>query len=231
MNTVQGKNTVMQVFADGAYRSIDCQTDFLFEYINENILRTDVNANGNRVRRVRISDLQGACEGVTTTTNLVGGYSIFYFLQQAVRRAVQQMRWLFTDDDGLEKELTGQLIIRTIDITGPAAGPSTFNIQFDGAGDGITIDPVDPPVDTSDEGIDSDDWLMAESVSTITGLSTNGKSFAGKVILLVARTGAPYTLVSGTPGNLEAQVALPNINFLYPANPGGESIFVIWKNA
>lgn len=232
-NTVQGKNAVMQVSVSGIFYMVLCQVDFTFSYINENILKTDVNAGSYRKRRTRISDLAGSVNGVTTTTNNANSISVFYFLQEAIRRSVQQIRFLWKDDDGVIKTIDANLLIETIDITGPIGDSSKAEMKLVGAGGGLSIDPIIPPDEGTDSGIDSASWDTTPAATTISGLSVDGKSFVGKKVLLVSRTGAPHDLVTGTPGNLQAQVSEPagtTIGFLNPFNDE-ETVFVVWEDA
>lgn len=231
MNIVQAKNAIMFGWL-GAWYPIGCETDFVYTSSNELITKTDRNAGQNRKYRARISDGSASVEGIVTTSN-DERLSIFYYEQELIKRTIQQFKFAWTDDDGGLKEITASFVIKDIEIRNPQGNFSTFSMELQRTS-GITIDPVEPPDDESDEGIDSDTWDLAEGESSISGLSIGGKSFNGKEVLLVSREGAPYVLVTGTPGNLEAQVSEPSgstINFLNPGNPGGERVFVVWKDA
>lgn len=230
-NVVQAKNAILFGWLDGWF-PIGCETNFNYHYENELITKTDRNAGSFRKYRVRISQNSGSVEGVVTTTNIAESLSIFYYLQEAIRRSEQQFKFSWTDDDGGLKEITGLFVIKDIDIPNQAGGFSTFTMDLQGTA-GLTIDPVDPPDDGSDEGIDSATWNTTVDATSISGLSVDSKSYVGKKILLVSRSGAPHNLVTGTPGNLQAQVSEPagaNINFLQPFN-AGETIFIVWEDA
>lgn len=229
-NAVQGKNALMQVFVVDAYYNIACQVDFTFEYSNENILKTDVNAGSFRKRRTRISDISGTVQGVTTTSNDTS-ISIFYFLQEAIRRSIQQIRFLWRSNDNVVKVIDANMLIETIDIDSPIGDASKFDMKLVGGNGGLTLDPIDPPDETTDEGIDGDYWTTTETGTSITGNGVNGKSFAGKEILSVTRSGSgdynPVTVFTGV--GLEFIFDGTTISF---QNPFGadETVTVIWKN-
>lgn len=230
-NQVQGKNAAMEVNYLGTYYLIGCQVGFTFTYANENILRTDVNSPGYRKRRTRISDVSGNVNGVTTTTNTPFDdkptVSVFYFLQEAVRRAPQDIRFTWEDDDGLVKEIVTTMLIETINIDGNVGDASKFDMSLVGGG-GLSVDPIIPP-DGGDEGFSSDYWNTTPGGQTITGVGVNGRSFAGKDVLAVFREGLEHTVVTGTPGNREAQFVSPNITFDIPFEDDVR-VTVVWKD-
>lgn len=229
-NAVQGKNALMQVFVVDQYYNIACQVDFTFEYSNENILKTDVNAGSFRKRRTRISDLSGTVQGVTTTSNDTN-ISIFYFLQEAIRRSIQQIRFLWRSNDNVVKTVDAKMLIETIDMTGAIGDASKFDMKLVGASDGLTLDPIDPPDSTSDDGLNGDYWTTTETGTSITGIGMNGKSFSGKQILSVTRSGSgdyiPVTIFTGV--GLEYMYDGTTIFFQNPFGPD-ETVTVIWKN-
>lgn len=227
-NVVQGKNSALMVNVLGVWYLIACQTDFSFEYANENILKTDVNAGSFRKRRPRISDISGSVSGVTTTTN-TSTISIFYFLQEAIRRAVQSLKFVWTDNDGLTKEIATSMLIKTIDITGPQGDFSKFEMTLEGAGDGLTIDPVLPPDPGSDEGVDSDVWNTTPGGFTISGPGIDSRSFAGKTLFLVAREGAVYFPESPLTTTTGYGFDGTTITFINAFNPG-ERVTVAWHD-
>jgi hypothetical protein len=99
-NIVQGKNAVLFGYSGGLYYPIGCEIDFSYEYVNELTQKTDVNAGSWRKYEVRISDCTASLSGVTTTTN-TDTLSIFYYLQEAIRRTPQLIKMVWTDDDGV----------------------------------------------------------------------------------------------------------------------------------
>lgn len=229
-NAVQGKNALMQVWVTDQYYNIACQVDFTFEYTNENILKTDVNAGSFRKRRTRISDLSGSVQGVTTTSNDTN-VSIFYFLQEAIRRSVQQIRFLWRSNDNAVKVIDAKMLIETIDITGAIGDASKFDMKLVGANDGLTLDPVDPPDTSADDGFAGDYWTTTETGTTVTGTGVNGKSFAGKEILSVTRSGSgdyvPVAIFTGV--GLEYIFDGTTITFQNAFGPD-ETVTVLWKN-
>jgi hypothetical protein len=229
-NAVQGKNALMQVWVTDQYYNIACQVDFTLEYSNENILKTDVNAGSFRKRRTRISDLSGTVQGVTTTSNDTN-ISIFYFLQEAIRRNIQQIRFLWRSNDNAVKTIDANMLIETIDISDAMGDASKFDMKLVGGSGGLVLDPVDPPDETSDSGLAGDYWTTTEGATSITGPGVNGKSFAVKDILIVSRSGSDYIPVSLFTGvGLEYIYDGTTISFQNPFGPD-ETVTAVWKDA
>lgn len=234
MNTIQGKNAILFGYLSGVYYPIGCEIEFTYEYLNELTTWTDVNAGSFRKYEVRISDGTASLSGVVTSSN-GSTLSIFHYLQEAIRRTPQNIKMVWTDDDGVDKVITGVFLIKSIPIVSQQGDYSKFTLELQGSG-GITIDPIinggsgTSGSSSLDENIDFDYWETTPAATSISGTGAGGKSFTGFTVILVSREGAPHFLVTGTPGNLEAQVSDPagtDINFLTPFNPG-ERVMVIW---
>lgn len=240
MNYIQGRNAVLFGYLSGVYYPIGCEIEFTYEYTNELTTNTDVNAGSWRKYEVRISDCTASLSGVATSSNGTS-LSIFYYLQEAIRRTPQNIKMVWTDDDGAEKVITGVFLIKTISIPNQQGDFSKFTLELQGTS-GIEIDPViggggsgtggssGTSGSSLDENIDSDYWLTTPGNTSINGLSVNGKSFVGSTVIYVSREGATQFLVTGTPGNEEAQVSEPagtDISFLNPFL-ADERVFVIW---
>lgn len=144
---------------------------------------------------------------------------------------------VWTDDDGVDKVISGIFLIKTISIGNTQGDWSKFTLELQGTSN-ISIDPIissgssgtSSSGSSLDERIDSDYWIAVEGATSINGLSVNGKSYVGSEVILVSRTGATHNIVTGTPGNLEAQVSDPagtDISFLNPFNPD-ETVTVVW---
>lgn len=235
-NYIQGKNAILFGYLSGVYYPIGCEIEFTYEYLNELTTKTDVNAGSWRKYEVRISDCTASLSGVTTSSNGTT-LSIFYYLQEAIRRTPQNIKMVWTDDDGVDKVITGVFMIKTINIANAQGDWSKFTLELQGTS-GITIDPIiggggsgsSSGSSSIDENITADYWLTVEGATSINGLSVGGLSYVGGEVILVSREGATQFLVTGTPGNEEAQVSDPagtNISFLNPFGPD-ERVYVIW---
>lgn len=229
---VHGKDVNVEALVNGNYITIGCAVSCSFEFENELIGRTNVNAGLFRKKRVRMSDSRGSVQGITMINNTAIRLSAFYFLQEAVRRSEQTMRFVFVDEAGDTRHLAGLFLVRALSLTGDqSAGFSEFDLQLEGTGN-MTIGTVDSP--GGDSGatcpdLDSDTWVMAEGENSISGLGQEGKSFAGAQILEVDVEGTQYDYTDGAPGNREYAYNGSEISFEIDAPEGGQRVFVIWK--
>ena len=238
---VLGRNVNVETLVDGDYIVVGCAVSCSFEFENELIGKTDVNAGLFRKRRVRISDTRGSVQGLTTLQNSTTRLTIFHFLQEAIRRTEQTLRFVFLDEAGFTRYLSGIFLVKTVNINSDVSAFSEFDLQLEGTGN-IDIGVVIPPGgsgsgdDSGDSGesfcpeLFSDYWETVEGETSISGIGVQGRSFAGQQIIEVDREGTEHEAVTGTPGNREYAYDSINVSF-DPANPfnAGERIFVIWK--
>lgn len=208
---------------------IGCAVSCSFEFENELIGKTDVNAGLYKKKRVRISDNRGSVQGLTTLENSATKLSVLYFLQEAIVRAEQTLRFVFTDEGGLTKYITGTYLVRAVALTADVSAFAEFDLQLEGTG-GVEIGTVDPPIDTLCPELQSDTWETTPGESSISGLGMEGKTYEGDEILVVFREGTQYDYTAGAPGNREYSYDGVNISFdpLNPFNPD-EKVNVVWK--
>ena len=228
-NVVLGRNVSVEALIDGDYIVIGCAFSCSFEFENELIGKTDVNAGLNRKKRVRISDTRGSVQGLTTLVNTATRVTILYFLQEAVRRAEQTMRFVFTDEGGITKYITGLWLVRTMSLNGDTSSLSEFDLQLEGTGP-ITISDVNPIPDLFCPELFSDTWETTPGGTSITGPGLAGRSFEGQDILVVYREGTQFDYTAGAPGNRQFGYNGTDISFdpTNPFNPD-ERIAVVWK--
>lgn len=229
MSVVNGKDVNVEVKVNGDYIAIGCAVSCSFQFENELIGKTDVNAGLNRKKRVRISDCSGSVQGLTTINNTPTRLSAFYFLQEAVRRTEQDLRFVFVDEIGDTRYITGLFLVRALALTGDTSSFSEFDLSLDGTG-GVSIGTVDSPGSITCPGIESDTWDTTPGGTSISGAGLEGKEFDGHEILEVDREGTQYDYTSGTPGNREFAYNGTVISF-DTTNPfnAGEKVFVVWK--
>jgi hypothetical protein len=227
-NVISGSNVSVEALIDGEYFVIGCAVSCSFEFRNELIGKTDVNAGLNRKKRVRISDFSGNVQGLTTINSSSTRLTVFHFLQEAVRRSEQTMRFVFRDNAGDTRFIGGLFLVEAVNISAEISGFSEFDLQLQGTG-GITIGTVDPPAEIFCPELFSDTWETEETETSISGSGIQGRSFAGHQVLEVDREGTQYDLKeSGSPGNREYAYNGTQITFEIPFYDG-ERVFVVWK--
>lgn len=213
------------------YLAVGCGTAISYTYQNEIILKTDVNAGLFRKKRVRISDFSGSIQGLVALYSTTDKVTAFYFLQEAIRRTEQTMKFLFTDSSGVLRSITGKFLVESEQLSGGAEGDfAEFDLELQGTGDLTLSDVESPPAAECFESF-SDYWDLTPGASTFSGPGTGGKSFAGQEIIEVVRgIGAPLAETSGTPGDREYSYDGTTIT-TWVGNPysAGERAFVIWQ--
>lgn len=227
---VFGTGVSVQAELNSEWITVGCATSCSFNFVNELIGKTDVNAGLFRKKRVRISDCSGNVEGVTITGSSATRLSIFHFMQEAVRRSEANMRYVFEDNEGNVVVITGLFLIEAIGLTGDVSAFSEFSLNLQGTG-GISISEIAPPGEVVCDVIQSDWWVCTAGESGISGPGVEGRNFAGHTVLEVDRSGLQHDIVdTGIAGNRQAKYAGGTTITFDPTNVfnDGETIFVIW---
>lgn len=228
---VAAKDVTVLVDVDGDMIAVGCATSIELEFTNEIIGKTDVNAGLFRKKRVRISDFTGSVTGLITLFNTVSNVSAFHFLQEAVRRSELTMQFLFTDEDGNVKTITGVFLVQSERLSGGAESDfAEFDLQLEGTG-GFEIADLPSPSDVECFETFSDWWQPTAAATSFSGAGQNGRSFAGATIIEVVREIAPpMVFTAGTPGDGTYGYDGTTIT-VWASNPfsGSEKVFVIWQ--
>lgn len=221
---------VLEVNVSG-YKPVGCAFAVSFEFDNETILKTDVNAGLSRKRRVRMSDCRATVSGLTTLENN-STISVLYFLQEGVRRVEQDLRFVFTDEAGVMKQIQGMFLIVSAPITGDVTQFSQFDIAFEGSG-GFTISDV---LDESGEAalpgdVRWDWWETTEGATSISGTGNYGRTFSGQTVVTVFREGTEYDLITtGSPTGRQAKVNGAAIDFDTTLPFEADTrVYVVWQ--
>lgn len=230
-NEVFGTGVSIKAKVDGDYITIGCASSIAFNYENEIIGKTDVNAGLFRKKRVRISDCRGSVSGIITTSSTATRLSVVHFLQEAIRRSEIDMQFVFQDPDANVIVIQGLFLVASEDLTSEAGAWAEFSLTLEGTG-GIEVTEIAPPGDLVCEQIFSDWWTTTPGETAIGGFGNEGLTFAGHDVIEVDRTGfgGLKIITSGTPGNAEAKYTGGSTISFDPTNPfnAGEWIFVIW---
>lgn len=231
MIPVAAKDVSVLVLVDDEYLTVGCATSMSYTYKNELIAKTDVNAGLFRKKRVRISDFSGSVQGLVTLYNQSGKVGCFYFLQEAIRRTEQTLKFLFTDSSGVIREIIGNFLIESEQLSGGAEGDfAEFDLALEGTGN-LTVSEVSSPPGAECFESFSDWWDLTPGASTFSGTGAEGRSFAGQEILEVVRENAPPLKPTvGTPGDREYLFDGTTIT-TWTGNPysSGERAFVLWQ--
>ena len=239
---VFGTGVIVEMLVDANYEPILCGMDCVFTRTPELIETTNPTSGGFKDFSIRREEWDVTVSGLTKIANNAA-LTFFYMLQTSVRRLKQAIRITFTDIDGANVQITGNVLIGRESISGPSTDFAQCSIEMKGSGPFI-ISGVLPPVEIEYE-ILSDWWGTNNGDSFIAGSSSgespaavlNGGPFnlgAGDVILEVDVEGTEFELISsGTPGNRECkfnsglgQVSFDPVNMIFD---GSQRVYVEWK--
>lgn len=225
-NTILGKNFVLWVYVEDNYYPIACGRTMTLNNELEMIEATDVNAGTARSWRPRFSSATASFEGVTTSTNINGKISPFYLLEESQRRALQNMKAVFTDQDGTPKVIQFYAYVRQNNFVGATGGTrvaSTLEFQITGL---PAISDLTPP-ETAVCSVDSNYYATTPDQSYVIIAALIAKD-----ILEVWREGTQYDIVTGTPSGRQVKYTSSTGRFDFdtniPFNPN-ETVFVVWQ--
>lgn len=205
MNQVLGKNVVCALLIAGDYYPIFCGKSATLTINQDEIETTFINSGANREFVPGMSDATLDIDGVTVLDNSEGRVSILYLMQLSIRRVIQSLRMLFTDQDGNQVGATFNAFTKTTQATRNVVewSQSLSSLRITGP---ITFSAIiDPPVPQSCEEEDPIWTTLAEAATTVVDALLIPAIGETITILGVTRSGLSYTQVSGTPGNLQFQ--------------------------
>jgi hypothetical protein len=230
---IQGKNAVMYKKFDGIFYRMACAKNFSFKFINENILKTDINAGSFRRRRVRISDFTASFSGVLRSNNGVDYVSGFHFLEEGVRRVEEDYRIIFTDNGANIKKIEFNAIIKEVGIDVQMGPYTEYGVELDGNGSLTITEGAGPGAAVY--SILSDWWPTVAGQNYVAiGAIASGKNAymltAADVTLEIDRSGFQHDEVTGTPigrqGKFNTTLVRAEFENNFEAN---ETIFILFK--
>lgn len=221
-----GSGVVLRQMISGTYYEIGCAETIEFEFENEIIFKTDVNAGAFRKKRKRISDCRGRISGITKSGNSDNVLSVFYELEDGVAGTVSTYQFLFTDQSGTQRAVTMDAVVSRVRIGGNATDFSDFDVEIEGTG-GFQMDEIDVPGGSASQ-VDSDTWTISGGLNYI-----EDTRLLNATIIEVCLEGTEYEETSGTPSGREykftANVAgKGRVEFDTNVVINGQKVFVIW---
>lgn len=229
MRKVLGKNIVISLQVGDTFYPVFCAKSGELSTDQEEIEVTSVNSGGDREYEPGMASHMMNVSGLTELNNLGGLVSIFYLMQQAVRRTIHNFRWTFTDTEGTVISLQYKAFVRTTTVSKEVGVYSSCSATFRVTGGLTYSDIVNPPTEPICEIADPIYTTLAEGATSVTDplLAEPGVEILG----VWRYTG--YFLTNGTPGSGQFSVnyATGTINFdpTNPGAPGGEPIHILYK--
>ena len=230
---VKGKDVVIEMRNDDlTYTPILCGEDCSFSRTPEFIPVTSTDSGLFREFMVRREEWSMSVNGLTKIENDTT-LTFFYLLQTSVRRQLKTVRITFTDEDGDDKQIEGQIYIGQMDINGPEGDFAKASIEFKGSG-AFTVSSVNNPVSYNFDII-SDYWQTTNGQDYVDGVSAS--------LLITLQTtdevigafleGTEYDLVGSTPSAMAREcqfLTSPSARVLFPVTfDGTQRVFLILK--
>lgn len=235
MEPIHGTDILLSLKIGASFIPVLCAIDMTYSCSQEIVLATSASTGKWRQKRLRgLSEWNVSLTGLTKIDNSDGQVSFFYLLQENIRGSEQIIQIMFEDADGNTQVLEGTVLIPELSLNGNVSSFADVSVVFEGTGP-VEITEAVSGGDQSGESdlcdqLVSDTWLVVAGNSNISGAGQQGRSFAGKEILEVDRSGLSHDYTSGAPGNMQYGYNGTLITFdsTNPFNEG-ETIFVLWK--
>lgn len=229
MRKVLGKNIVISLQVGDSFYPVFCAKSGELSTDQEEIEVTSVNSGGDREYEPGMASHMMSLSGLTELNNLGGLVSIFYLMQQAVRRTIHNFRWTFTDTEATVITLMFKAFVRTTTLDKQIGLYSSCSATFRVTGGLTYSDVVNPPVDPICEIADPLYLTLAAGATSVTDplLAEPGVEMLG-----VWRYTSLF-LTNGTPGNGQYSVDYGTGTVFFdpvnPGNTGGEPIHILYK--
>lgn len=233
---IHGQDVYLSARVGNDYYIIGCAISATFNFTNDLIGKTDVNAGLFKKYRARISDCKASVNGVIKHNSNDSILSSFYFLQEGIRRSEVDYRFEWYSASGYQQlNMTG--IIESITKDADVNDFALFDMSMQGTGNITLAEIIGPPPTGNSEPTDvlSDWWETLEGQYSIPAgpSAIHGYNILGKEIIEVDREGTQYDLItSGSPSGRQCKFdnGLEQLFFdsTLPFN-AGETVFIIFK--
>lgn len=139
MRIITGRDAKFYIKVGLEFKLIMCATDVVFSFDHEEILKTSRNSGKFRERTTRLCDWGVSLSGLTKANDNDGQQSFFWLLQQSVRGTTQLMIIRYIDKDGNQRNISGDIVIKSGQLASAVASFSTATLNFPGTG-AYTVD-------------------------------------------------------------------------------------------
>jgi predicted secreted protein len=229
MNTVTGKNAIIELEVASVFYPVFCCKSFTFDQQQETIEVTDINSAFAREYVPGMTTATLNVTGVTILDNTGGRISITYLMQESVRRTIQNMRIRLTADDATTLQIAFNAIITSNSLSRDFGSYSQSVSGFVITGTPVVSSSITPP----GTGPVVQAPLYIDVVAGQSSVHDTLLEAAGVVILEVDRSGIQHDQVSGTPGNREFEFGGVGVGTIIfdPTNlfNAGEVIYILYK--
>jgi len=224
---VHGQYCVLSMRVGITNYPVLCGTDTTYACNAEMIERTGPESGGARQWMRRIEEHVSTVSGLTKVSN-DASLTFFYMLQTAIRRELQFFIQTFADHDGNSYSISGNALIASQNINGPASDFSSaqIEIRWDGT---PTLAIIAPPPSGTESDVQEPLYIPVVDGE----VSVQDNHLIGATILQVRRNGRSQVPTTGTPGNdeykFDSVTGRVYTDATVPYVSGEQPIYVLYK--
>lgn len=231
-NLVLGRNVIIYARISGIYYPIFCGKTAEFNVRTDKIETTTTSSPGSREYLPGLTDASLTVTGILTSDQSNSRISYFWMLQEQLQGNIQDILITCTDQSSVAKNIQFSAMIEGSGLAKPDVNSwGQSSVTFAVSGD-IVVDPSSSPSNTTFTLL-SDYWNTSNGNAFINGSSVEwGYTLTNSTdtILAVFVERLNYNIVSGAPGNGEAQPDLVNNKIKFEnAFDGTQTVFVVFK--
>jgi hypothetical protein len=225
-NDVLGKNVLIEAEIDSVFYPLLCCKTAEFTAETDEIETTHVNSGADREFAPGLTNRVLNMNGITRVNNADGRINIIYLMQQQAVQTIFNLRATLTANNGDLAVITFSAFLKSTNWSKDVSTTSNCfaNWRITGSPEyaAVVPEPSEPVCDIEDPLY----LTLAEGETSVSDALLGGAQVS---ILTVAREGIVYAQTSGTPGNMQFRHSGDEIQFLNPGNPGGETIYILYK--
>jgi hypothetical protein len=230
---IHGKDCILELLDSGVYYPILCAEEFSFRLTQETIPTTTADSGIANEYELGLTDWAMTVSGLTAVENDTR-VTIFYLMQEALRRQAQTVKATFTNEQSQTIYITGRVLFPSMELAVNVNDFGNATVEMQGTG-APSIGIVAPPTPQT-EIVYSDVWTCTPGQAYIDGLSdTTGKEYSlisnDIEILEVDRSGDQYDVILlGTIGNRQCKYNSSQGRITFATDfEAGETVFVLFK--
>lgn len=225
---VQGKNILCEMQIDSLWYPIFCAKSGELVIEQDEIETTHVNSGSNREYVPGMSNGTFIMQGMTRINNDDTRVNIIYLMQSAIRRDIWPLRITLTNNNSQVATISFSAFIKSESFTKDATTLSSASVSWRVTGDVVFGSSVPAPAEPICEVKDPLYLTLAEGDTSVSDPLLDDPEVT---ILAVTREGTGYDETTGTPSGRQFRHVDANIVFdtALPGNPGGETVYVLYK--
>jgi len=231
MQHILGNSGTLKISIADVLTPVFCCTDVNLRWNKEVVGATTITSGNNKEKRTRLFEWFVSISGITKVNDSDGEIDWFEMTNRGMGGNIQFIQIEYRDADNNTRYVSGNVIMPSGELNTNASDFAIATIEFAGTGEMTISDSGVTPSGLVYDTL-SDWWNTVNGNAFIDGASSvNGYTLQSTdVILEVDVEGNEYDIVTGSPGNRQAQPDLANhkIKFLNTFD-GAQTVFVLFN--